>query len=266
MLEPQPARPLRAGRQLTRALGAAFAAVVALGGCTTRADFERLKDDVGEMRAHVADLQVSVDSLMRKVDTVNESAGAGGRQRQLEERLRQTDHKLAELENRMAMGGVPTPPAFGEGGPSPTAVARVPGSEAASLNLPRELQSAALPESFRRALQLQRDGQAAQAIQAFRDFLRANPKSPMAGNAQYWVGEAYFAQGDYNRSVIELNEVLVKYPQNDRLPGVLLALASAFEQQGDRLDAKLVLQKLISEYPKSEEAEIARRKLPSLGE
>ena len=66
--------------------------------------------------------------------------------------------------------------------------------------------------------------------------------------------------------LFELNEVLVKYPQNERLPGVLLALASAFQKQGDNLDAKLVLQKLISDYPKSEEAQLARQQLPSLSE
>ncbi len=291
MLESQPAGSFRPGRQLkqsswtlgsrategraasararvflTPPLLVSLAAAVALGGCATRADFELLKDDVGEMRAHIADLQVSVDGLKRKVDTASESAGPAGKQRQLEDRLRQAERKLAEIESQLAAGEMPGPVLPGEGGQPPVAPVRVPGSPAAGLAMPRELQSGTLPESYRRALQLLRDGQSDQAVQGFRDFLRANPKAPLAGNAQYWVGEAYFAQGDYNRSVIELNEVLLKYPQNERLPGALLALASAFEKQGDKLDAKLVLQKLISEYPKSEEAQVARQQLPSLGE
>ncbi len=100
----------------------------------------------------------------------------------------------------------------------------------------------------------------------FRDFLRGNPKSPLADNAQYWIGEAYFAQGDYNRSIIELNEVLLKFPQGDQVPGALLALASAFSSSGDKIDAKLVLQKLISDHPNSEEAQIGRRQLQSLAD
>ena len=129
----------------------------------------------------------------------------------------------------------------------------------------REAQAASRrTDPYRRALQLYRDGQSEQAIQQFRDFLRANPKSPLADNAQYWIGEAYFAQGDYNRSIIELNEVLLKYPQGDQVPGALLALATAFANSGDKIDAKLILQKLISDHPKSEEAQIGRQQLQTL--
>ena len=97
-------------------------------------------------------------------------------------------------------------------------------------------------------------------------FSSGNPKSPLADNAQYWIGEAYFAQGDYNRSIIELNEVLLKYPQGDEVPAALLALATAFSTSGDKIDAKLVLQKLISDHPNSEEARIGRQQLQSLAD
>ena len=36
------------------------------------------------------------------------------------------------------------------------------------------------------------------------------------------------------------------------MPGALLALATAFQKSGDPIDAKLILQKLISDHPKSE--------------
>ena len=58
-------------------------------------------------------------------------------------------------------------------------------------------------------------------------------KSDLADNAQYWIGEAYYSSGDYNRAIIELNEVLLKYPQGDQVPGALLALATAFANSGD---------------------------------
>ena len=88
----------------------------------------------------------------------------------------------------------------------------------------------------------------------------------LADDAQYWIGEAYYAQGDYNRAIIELNEVLLKYPQSDRVPGALLALATAFADSGDRIDARLILQKLIDSHGATEEAEIGRKQLQTLAE
>ena len=43
-------------------------------------------------------------------------------------------------------------------------------------------------------------------------------------------------------------------------------LADAFADSGDKIDARLILQKLISDHPKSEEAERGRQKLQALGE
>ena len=38
----------------------------------------------------------------------------------------------------------------------------------------------------------QADYPAAEA--AFKEFVEAHPKDPMAGNAQYWLGETYYPQ------------------------------------------------------------------------
>jgi len=45
-----------------------------------------------------------------------------------------------------------------------------------------------------------------------------------------------------------------------------LMLAQAFADSGDKIDARLVLQKLISEHPRSEEAERGRQTLKSIGD
>ncbi|HTO56258.1 MAG TPA: hypothetical protein VMJ74_00625, partial [Pseudomonadales bacterium] len=70
----------------------------------------------------------------------------------------------------------------------------------------------------------------------------------------------------YNKAIIELNEVLLKYAKGDKVPAALLTLASAFADSGDKIDARLILQKLISDHPKTEEAERGRQKLQTLGD
>ena len=99
-----------------------------------------------------------------------------------------------------------------------------------------------------------------------RDFIRKNQKSELTDNAQYWIGSCYYGQRDYNRAIIELNEVLLKYPKADKVPAALLMLADAFADSGDKIDARLILQKLISDHPRTEEGERGRQKLQSLGE
>ena len=118
----------------------------------------------------------------------------------------------------------------------------------------------------RGGVDLYRQGQWDAAIERFRRFIQSSPRSELADNAQYWIGECYYNQGDYNRAIIELNEVLLKYPQGNRVPGALLALATAFADSGDPIDARLIVQKLISDHPESEEAKIGRQKLQALAE
>jgi len=240
-------------------------ALVCVSGCATRADFERLKRDQQEMRAQIADMQVSLDGVNRHLDTMRSSMDdkSGGRDSAA---LKGLERRVAEMEARLAQQPLPTEPGVAVPGGDATAP-NIPRTDAAPIALRRDerlAQSGTVNETYRRALQLYREGQAEQAIQQFREFLRANPKSDLADNAQYWMGEAYYSKGDYNRSIIELNEVLLKYPQGDQVPGALLALATSFANSGDKVDAKLILQKLISDHPKSEEAAIGRQQLQTL--
>lgn len=249
---------------MTQRAAAVSAVVLALGGCVTRADFDRVKRDQQEMRAHLADMQVSLDSINRRLDTVRASVSERGGTAAEVAAMRK---KIAELEERSLATPTPTAAGFGDVNATETPVPpRIAGSDAAPLAMQREAQNAGAPEPYRKGLQLYREGQAEASIQQFREFLRSNPKSPLADNAQYWIGEAYYTQSDYNRSIIELNEVLLKYPQGDQVPGALLALATSFSNSGDKIDAKLILQKLISDHPKSEEATIARQQLQTLAD
>ena len=247
---------------------ALVAALGAVSGCASRADLERLKRDQQEMRARLADVQVSLDSINRRLDTMRSSMDdkSGGRESAA---IRDLQRRLNELEMRGSPSPSPTIETGASAVATPVAVApNVPRTEAANIALRREDRqpATAANEGYRRALQSYREGQANQAIQQFRDFLRNNPKSDLSDNAQYWIGECYYSKADYNRSIIELNEVLLKYPQGDQVPGALLALATSFSNSGDKIDAKLILQKLISDHPKSEEAEVGRQQLQTLSD
>jgi tol-pal system protein YbgF len=104
-----------------------------------------------------------------------------------------------------------------------------------------------------------------EAIQSFRNFLHENGASPYADDAQFWIGESYFRKGQYHRAIIELNQVSINYGSGDRAPAALLRQAEAFRIVGDRVDARLSLQKIINRYPGTGEAAKASKMLSEIG-
>lgn len=92
-------------------------------------------------------------------------------------------------------------------------------------------------------------------------FLKENPSNDLSDNAQYWIGESYYAQGDWERSVLEFNNVVKNFPKSDKVPGSLLKLAYSFEKLKANKEAQIVYKKIIKEYPKSKEAEEAKKKI-----
>ena len=102
------------------------------------------------------------------------------------------------------------------------------------------------------------------AIARFKDFLKRNPKSKLAANAQYSIGESYFGLKEFDRAIVEFDEVRRRYPQSDKVGAALLRQGFAFAELGEKLNARLVLQELVEKYPQSSEAARARQKLKSL--
>jgi tol-pal system protein YbgF len=139
-----------------------------------------------------------------------------------------------------------------------------PGASVASTDLARE-EAQQVPDQYRRALALVRQNEYDRAVQLFREFLRTNPDSPLAANAHYWIGESYFALGDYSQAILQLNDVRQQYPKSDRVPPALLKIGLAFLQMGNKSEARLAFQKVVNDYPSTPEAAQAREKLRSLG-
>jgi TolA-binding protein len=63
---------------------------------------------------------------------------------------------------------------------------------------------------------------------------------------------------------VEYEKVIKKYPNGDKHPSALLKEGFAFLDLGDRANAKLIFNKVMKEYPRSPQAEIAAKKLKAL--
>ncbi len=108
----------------------------------------------------------------------------------------------------------------------------------------------------------QREYQAARG--EFKEFLKLFPQTEYSDNAQFWIGECYYREKRYEEAILEFEEVIKKFPRGNKLPDALLKQAFSFIAINDSNSAKLLLQKLIDQYPASAQAEIAKVKLASL--
>ncbi len=102
------------------------------------------------------------------------------------------------------------------------------------------------------------------AMVDFTEFLKHYPKNELADNAQYWVAEIYYAEGDYGKAILEFNKVLKNYSGGDKVAASLLKLGYSFENRGDIKEAKIILEKVIADHPKSKEAGHAKARLKKI--
>jgi tol-pal system protein YbgF len=102
------------------------------------------------------------------------------------------------------------------------------------------------------------------ARKGFKNLINKFPKSAHADNAQFWIGEIYYSEKWYEKAILEYQKVIEKYPKGNKVPASLLKQGFAFLNLGDKANARLILKELVKKYSKSNEAEIATKKLKQL--
>ena len=118
--------------------------------------------------------------------------------------------------------------------------------------------------AYERGLKLVLAGKTAQGRAALEDFLRDNPGSGLAPNAHYWLGESYYHEKRFAESVVAFKKVHQKYPKHPKAPAALLKIGYAYAQLGDKENARFYLEVLLQDYPDSEPAPLARKRLKTL--
>jgi tol-pal system protein YbgF len=117
---------------------------------------------------------------------------------------------------------------------------------------------------YNASLATYKEGKFEESIRSFKEFLKKYPKSDLADNAHFWIGESFLALKQYEQAILAFQEVIKKYPKGNKVPGALLKQALAFLEIKDKTSSSLLLKKIIKNYPKSNEAKIARAKLRTL--
>jgi tol-pal system protein YbgF len=79
-------------------------------------------------------------------------------------------------------------------------------------------------ENYEAAFELLKQQRYEAAAAAFGQFLQRYPGSQLAGNAQYWLAEAYYVTDEFEEALTQFRIVLSKYPRSRKLPDALLKI------------------------------------------
>jgi tol-pal system protein YbgF len=125
-----------------------------------------------------------------------------------------------------------------------------------------KVQPASNPEDhYDNALMLFRSGQYDGARNEFKSYLERYPKSDLADNAQFWLGECYYAEKRYGEAIAAYEKTIKEHPKSDKVSSAMLKQGMAFLELGDNTAGKILLKKVVKEYPHSNQAKIAKSKL-----
>lgn len=119
-------------------------------------------------------------------------------------------------------------------------------------------------QSYDAALNHFKEGNYKNAAAGFGEFLRRYPKSGYAPAAQYWLGNAYYAQRDYKNAIAAQSVVARSYPDSPKAADAMLNIASSQMELKDKAAARKTLETLIVKYPGTQAADNAKQRLAQM--
>jgi tol-pal system protein YbgF len=119
-------------------------------------------------------------------------------------------------------------------------------------------------QSYDTAMELFKSGDYKAAASALQDFVKRYPQSAYAANAQYWLGNAYYAQRDYKNAIAAQEGVVSNYGSSPKAADAMLNIATNYRELGDDKAERKALQQLVKQFPDSSAAGTAKDRLASL--
>jgi tol-pal system protein YbgF len=227
-------------------------------------DIVKLKDDCEEALKLAQDARMDVQVVNTKVASIDNRISVIGddasnvsqaRIEDIENRIAMLTEAIKDLQQQAGVTGrtqkarpakpqVPETPTF-----SPTgASAMVAGNE---------------NELYQTALKAFNDRSYNQSLKLFESLLQQYPGGPYTGNAQYWVGEIQYAQGQYAKAVAAFDKV-ISSGESPKSDDAQLKIGMSYMKLGKKTQAKEALSLLVNQYPNSEYVSRARKYLEEL--
>lgn len=267
-------------------LALALLAGGAASGCVSTKDVEAIQTQLADIQRQVMQLQMQTPSKT-EVEGLSSSVGRqtdallrseadmqlkidqlSAQLEQLQTRLEDTNTRLSNVSQQIAATNQelkafrelprfqPADPAAGVADPNaPDATPPQPQQQVGAD--PKALYEAAYSDYVRGSYDL--------AIRQFQEYLANFPETDLSDNAAYWIGECYYRQRKFKQAIAAFERVLENYSASDKVPSAMLKKGYSHLELGEKTPGQAQLQKVIREFPKSDEASLARQRLRELG-
>jgi tol-pal system protein YbgF len=245
---------------MNRGLAALAIVLMAAAGCATRGSVRQTNADLTALRSEVTDLRQAQELSTRELGrTVVEMRALGDRMTALQASLRETTTEAARLraraetaeqelrETKAAVASLQSPPAPSAATAPADRLLRVQPQRAGDAE-----------QVYDAAMTTFRAREHGQAVLDLLDFIAKYPKHPLAPNAQYWIGEAYYAQRDYRQALVEFRRVLEMAPASPKAADALLKVGLCQSSLREHGPAQQTWQRVVRDYSGSEAAAKAR--------
>ena len=221
-------------------------------------------DSVGRLNGEMATLQKTVQDVQAntgaRIDTMTQQTqGLSDNLQDVQARVGKLSQQLTDVQNLLQSidakvsgatpGGVPSTPGAPMGATAPSA--SMPPISADTL--------------YQNALRDFTGGKYDLSRQEFSDYITNFPKNDLASNAQFYLGEVSYAQGDYKGAIAAYDTVLTNYPNSFKLAASLLKKAMAELELGMKASGTRDLREVVRRFAGSDEAKRAQAKLHEIG-
>ncbi|MDI6641240.1 MAG: tol-pal system protein YbgF [Elusimicrobiota bacterium] len=217
-----------------------------IGCIATSREITDLRDDIGQLRVQMNNLQRNQADLSTQMDILTKDLSA------LNEKLDDTKYRMSLLSQRMD---------------------DIHSSLSQRVDILSEQLSGSKPqltptpsELYKLSYSDYTKGKYDLAIVGFRNFLEKYPDSELASNAQYYLAETYFSKKEYEQSIREFDGLIREYSYSDLVVSAKYKKALALIELKKTAEAKVILQEITTKYPQSPEAGQSKEKLRELGE
>jgi tol-pal system protein YbgF len=259
--------------------------LLALGAaaCATSAQMKQLDTQVGTLRAElarrdsaqldelraigarqqqVADSLVTMRRALASVrgDFQNELYGIQQQLLQLQELTGQSQRRLTELRSQLEARGeqIGAQPGASPAVPAPA------GADSGTAAAPDAPAPASAQQMYDASMQQLRRGSVTTARAGLRELVQVHPQSELVPDALYFIGQSFAAESPDSASAY-YQQVVDQHAKAKRAAAALYNLGLLAERRKDAAAAKESYTRVTRDYPRSDEAALARDRLRALG-
>lgn len=135
-------------------------------------------------------------------------------------------------------------------------VAPLPSLKSVIQTVESQQQQESAEDLYRRAIDLVRRRDFGGSLRVLDEFLQRFAGHALAPKVMFWRGEVLFAQRAYERALSAYEAALARDPRGEKAPDALLKIGLCHRQLGSLEGARRALERLKTEFPKSDAARL----------